>query len=143
MTDLERYRGTGDVDLPSDPLALALHAALTTRLEVAQLREEVDALKGSRQLAAETRNWPTLRGFILRYDVRPMVDMSDQYLALLGQKVAAWHNARHLHYRRKDAYHDVHGSVNRYDAENLYTYFTSAGYVLDEETYRADRDASQ
>jgi hypothetical protein len=132
-------------DLPEDPLTLALQAALANRRHLIELGGRVDALEGRRGVAAETREWPTLRGFILRYEVRPMLDMSDQHLALLGQKIASWHNARHLHYRRKaaGAYHDVHGSVNRYAAENLHLYFTSSGYTLNEETFGADRDASR
>jgi hypothetical protein len=141
MTDLERY--SGGMELPSDPLALALYAAFTTQLEVAELGKRVGALEGQRNIAAETRDWPTLRGFVIRYDVQPLIDRSDQTLSLLGAKIAAWHKSQHLHYRKGSAYHDVHGSVNRYDAENLHLYFTSAGYHLDEDTYRADRDAGQ
>lgn len=135
-------------DIPSDPLDLALYATLTLRAQVAglgkqftELNERVAAVEGDRAIAAETRDWPSLRGFILRYRVRPMDDMSDQGLAYLGQRIAAWHRNRDLTYRRKAAYHDVHGSVNRYDSENLHQYFTEAGYTLDEDTYQADRNA--
>lgn len=127
--------GQGDSDdlVPLNVLGQMIRHMQTQSRDIAEIKDQVARLEP----VMENRDWVTLRGFVVRYNVQ-IPERSDPYLSQLGAKIAQWHSALNLHYRRGGSFHTSYGKVNQYNCKHLAKYFRDTGTRFDETAFGED-----
>lgn len=145
MSDIEPYNDRRQAQHISQQNIAALQlivseiAHQSTRLAEVEVRMAQIETK-----AAVDKEWMELRAFCLRYEVSPLIDLSDRTLSALGVHVKNWHERLGLYYvsaskdKKNAAFHERYGSVNKWRRDYLARYFRESGYSLDEELLADD-----
>lgn len=130
---------------PADPIAAMLAQQVENAMALQRMHQQLSAaiadqserINRVEMVAAQSRDWMELLGFVVRYSVSP-VDTDERSMAMLGKKVRDWHLKLHLDFKQRKAFHSRYGGVNLWQVRHLYRYFVDSGYTLDEELYRED-----
>ncbi len=123
----------------AEGLRMSADLAEQNRADIQTANARIDRVEA---VAAENREYMTLRGFILRYQVR-VDDTSDSYLSHLGMKATVWHRDQHLSYRQGGGFHQSYGRVNQYRVANLARFFRLNNYPFNETLYQSDSDSGR
>lgn len=145
MSDLEKFDGRRDAQRVSQQNIAALQKIVAEiAFQAERLAEVENRVSHIETKAAVDKEWMELRGFCSRYDVSPLVDLSDTTLGVLGKHIKGWHERLGLHYisakknKREAAFHERYGAVNKWRRDYLARYFRESGYSLNEELMADD-----
>lgn len=137
MSDLEPYSERRGVRELSEKNLAALQLIVSEiTVQSQRIAEVEDRLGDVELLAAESRDWMTLVGFVSTYGVQ--VDTDVATMRSLGKKISAWHDQTGRGYRQRQGHHEIYGRVNIYRVRNLADYFNDGGYKWDRVKFGED-----
>lgn len=132
LSDIERYSTPSAPD-PLDAIQAMLNLLREHRREIAELRSDVESVQA---IAAESRDWMTLMGFVSTYRVQ--VDTDVATMSNLGSKIRVWHLQTNRQYKPKGAHHPVFGRVALWQVRHLADFFNDGGYRWDRLAFGED-----
>lgn len=112
-------------------------ATLENASRIDSLEERQSALE---MVAAESHDWLTLLGFVIRYNVQPML-RDERTIAVYGQQVARWCRSHSIPIQQGEGWHERWGGVNKYPTQALATFFDTSDFHYDRDRYQREHGA--